>query len=240
MKQSIKPSKIVIVAAYPSACIDRFKDIEIECLVIPPDLSLSVGERVGKSLTIAFKRLLTEDYDYMLKLDSDIYFDEKFLEENIRAGYDLMGRGGGMIIKVKSFIEVFDHAWPASPLDDVIVTEMLRIRGYKVLPWKWVRPAKLVKKPKYGALRAFRMGYESYRIGFPLLWEILLVHDRIRRREFIFVTHLVGYFVALLRNEKKYPFSRGIHKCYINLLIDGIRNKLFSKFSKNQSNYSNY
>jgi len=34
-----------------------------------------------------------------------------------------------MIIKVKSFIEVFDYIWPVSPMDDVIVTEVFKVRG---------------------------------------------------------------------------------------------------------------
>ena len=228
-KQSIKPNKIVIVAAYPSACVDQFRGMKIECLVISPDVSLSVGERVGKSLTIALKKFLTEDYDYMLKLDSDIYFDEKFIEENVRAGYDLMGRGAGMIIKVKSFIETFDHRWPVSPSDDLIVTEVFKARGYKVLPWRWVHPAKIVKEPKYDTSRAFRTGYESYKIGFPLLSEMMTVLDRIKRGEFTFVVHPIGYFSALFRNEKKYPFSKTIHNYYTALLSNRIRNKLFGK-----------
>ncbi|MHA1617564.1 MAG: hypothetical protein ACTSX9_09685 [Candidatus Njordarchaeales archaeon] len=228
-KQSIKPNKIVIVAAYPSACVDQFRGMKIECLVIPPDLSLSVGERVGKSLTIALKKFLTEDYDYMLKLDSDIYFDEKFIEENTRAGYDLMGRGSGMIIKVKSFIETFDHTWPISPLDDLIVTEVFKARGYKVLPWRWAHPAKIVKEPKYDAFRAFRAGYEYYKIGFPILPEMMTTLERVKRREFAFVAHPIGYFLALLRNEKKYPFSKTIHNYYVALLSTRIRNKLFCK-----------
>jgi len=38
-----------------------------------------------------------------------------------------MGREARMIIKVKTFLEVFDHRWLISPLDDVIVTELLKI-----------------------------------------------------------------------------------------------------------------
>jgi len=227
IKQTIKPSKIIIVAAYSSACVDHFKDAKIECLVVPPDLSLTVGERVGKALTIAFKLYLNEEYDYMLKLDSDIYFDETFIEENIKAGYDLMGRGAAMVIKVKSFIKVFDHKWPVSPQDDVIVTEVLRVRGYKVLPWKWIKPAKLIKEPKYDILRTLRMGYELYRIGFPIISEILLLYDRVlRRRELVFIGHIIGYLVALLRGEKKYPFSNDIYEYHKNLLINGIKKRL--------------
>ena len=227
MRQTIKPIKIVIVAAYPSACVDRFKDTKIECLVIPPDLSLSVGERVGKALTIAFRLYLTKDYDYILKLDSDVYFDETFVEENIGTEYDLMGRGAAMIIKVKNFIEVFNHEWPVSPIDDVIVTEVLRVRGYKVLPWQWIKLPRLIKEPKYDILRALRIGYESYRIGFPILSETLLLYDRIlRRRELTFVGHIIGYLVALLRREKKYPFSNAIYEYHKNLLVNGIRIRL--------------
>ena len=203
--------------------------MDVECLIVLPDLSLSVGERVGKSLTVAFKLFLREDYDYMLKLDSDIYFDEKFIEENIKAGYDLMGRGAGMIIKVKTFLEVFDHRWPISPLDDVIVTELLKIRKYRVLPWRWVHPAKFVKKPKYNASRAFKIGYESYRIGFPLLWEILIVRGKILQGEFIFIFHLIGYLIALFRSEKRYPFSGAVHRYYKVLLINSIKNRIFNK-----------
>jgi len=242
MRQTIKPSKIVIVAAYPSACVDYFKGVRIECLVIRPDTSLSVGERVGIALTIAFKLFLTEDYDYMLKLDSDIYFDERFIEENIKAGYDLMGRGAGMIIKVKKFLEIFDHKWPISPLDDATVVELFRVRGYKVLPWKWVYPAKLVRKPKYDASRAFKIGYEFYRLGFPLLYEILTIHYRILQREPIFIFHLIGYLAALFCGEKKYPFSIDIKKYYDTILINSIKLKLINlttKLSRSLSSFFN-
>jgi len=229
MRQTIKPSKIVIVAAYPSACVDSLKGFKVECLVIPPDLSLTVGERVGKALTIAFRLYLSEEYDYMLKLDSDVYFDETFIEENIKAGYDLMGRGAAMIIKVKSFIKVFNHKWPISPLDDVIVTEVFKAYGYKVLPWKWIKPAKLIREPSYDVSRTLRVGYELYRIGFPIVSELLLLYDRIlKRRELAFIGHLVGYLVALLRREKKYPFSNVIYDNHRNLLINGGKEKILS------------
>jgi hypothetical protein len=46
--QTLKPEKVVIVAAHRDACVERFEGLgSIDCLVVRPDHRLTVGERVG-------------------------------------------------------------------------------------------------------------------------------------------------------------------------------------------------
>ncbi|MEM1510196.1 MAG: glycosyltransferase family A protein [Thermofilaceae archaeon] len=215
-KQTLKPDKIVIVAGYPSACVEKFPKIKsIDCIVIPPNLKFSVGERIGIALTIAFKRYQVNSYDYVVRLDEDFYFDERFLEDNIRAGYDLVGCHGAMIMKSDKLIRVLKGRWAISPMDDVLVIDLFRASNCSVLPWSWVRPPLYLRYPRDTFSRGIMFGVELYRNGYPLINLVLdvmnkLIFSRIIRKlsyrkmkTVAVIGMLIGYIVALLRKEKK-------------------------------------
>jgi hypothetical protein len=225
--QTWKVDKVIIVAAYPSACIEEFDGLgKIECVVIAPNLMLSVGERVGVALTKAFKKYDISKYDYMLKLDSDISFDEKFIEENLKSGYDLMGRGAGMIIKTGKFLKLFNHRWPICPIDDTYIVEAFRVYGFKVLPWNWVHPAKLLKEPNYSFKRVFKTGMEIYKLGIPFICEIsTLIYLLLKRRKIVFIARILGYIVAHLKREK-YSIAHEVEDYYKAELSNAIRIRL--------------
>jgi len=229
--QTLKVDKIVIVAAYPSACMEKFDILcKTECVVIAPNEMLSIGERVGVSLTLAFKKFDISKYDYMLKLDSDISFDEKFIEENIKGHYDLMGRGAGMIIKTDEFLKIFGHQWPISSIDDVYIVEAFRVKGCKLLAWKWIHPAKLLKEPNYSFKRVFRIGMEIYKLGIPFIDEIfILIYWFLKKRKIMFIAHPFGYITAYLKKERKYPISHEVERYHKSRLINKIRVKILHK-----------
>jgi len=215
-RQTLKPRKVVIVAANKSACVDRFPNIgDIECLVIPPNLNLTVGERVGISLTIAFKKYDISSYDYVVRLDEDFYFDEYFLEHNIRAGYDLIGCHGAMIIKSRKLVDLLGGAWAISPMDDAVVIDLFRANHCRVLPWSWIRPPIYLRYPRDTFSRGMIFGRELYRNGYPLINLLLDMFSKIilsriiptlayRRMKTSAVTGmLVGYIGAFLRREKR-------------------------------------
>jgi len=49
-----------------------------------------------------------EDYDYLLRVDADIILPKRFIEENLKAEADYVGKAGYcMLIKVSPFLKVF-------------------------------------------------------------------------------------------------------------------------------------
>lgn len=213
--QTVKPSKVIIVAAYESACVQRFSDLDIECIVIPPNLNLTVGERVGISLSVAFRKIRIEGYDYLLKLDDDVVFDERFIEDNVGSGYDLMGRGAAMIIRVEVYLKFFNHQWPINPIDDTYVVDTLLAAGYKVLPWSWIRRAIPIKEVHVSVEREFLAGVNLYKLGYPFTVALLASFSTliIRRRSITgYIARVGGYIAALITRPSRYTAYERISK----------------------------
>jgi hypothetical protein len=226
-RQTLKPDKVVIVAGYPSACVNKFPNInELACIVVPPNFELSVGERVGIALTVAFRMYNIEAYDYVVRLDEDFYFDKHFLKDNIRDNYDLIGCHGAMIIKSSKIIEILNGKWMISPMDDVLVIDMFRANGCKVLPWAWFRDPIYLRLPRDTYRRGIMFGMELYRIGYPLVNLLLdiavkVILSRIisklfyrRMKATAVFGMLVGYVIAFLRREKRRHYAMILGKFY--------------------------
>lgn len=207
--QTMKPDKVVIVAAYKEACLSSYVGLgSIDCLVVKPDTSLSVGERVGIALTIALRKYDVGSYDYFLKLDDDVMFYPKFIEVNVRSQYDLMGRGSAMVINAKKYVQLFNHEWPVCPADDSYVTYKSIAGNLRVLEWKWVKKAILLKEPKHSVRRCFLAGIELYKLGIPFVYAFLSLLKRIIKTGVL--SHLIivyVYVVALAIRITKYEFS---------------------------------
>lgn len=237
-KQTLKPKKVVIVAAYPSACVNKFPNLDnLECVVIPPNLNLSVGERIGIALTIAFKKYKINLYDYVIRLDEDFYFDEHFLEDNIHAGYDLIGCHGAMIMKSDKLIKILGGGWAISPMDDALVIDMFRASHCLVLPWSWFRSPIYLRYPRDTFSRGILFGRELYRNGYPLINLILDMFSKIilsrvipklsfrKMKTTVLVGMLIGYMSAFLRGEKKSNLSTKLEPFYKTFsLIESYKN----------------
>lgn len=233
-RQTVKPEKTIIVAAYSSACVESYQGLSISCEIIPPDLSLTIGERVGISLTIAFKKHRIEKYDFVIKLDDDVSFDEHFIEENIKAGYDVMGRGSGMIIKTLCFVKCFNHEWPISPIDDVCVVATLKAKGYEVLEWNWIKKAKVSKEPIYNVRRAFISGLWLYKLGIPFISVTLdsfFVFIKRYCEPKNAIARICGFIAGFIFRAAEYKNARDIKRYYIQQIRKGIINRI-GKFAR--------
>ena len=225
-KQTLKPGKIVIVAAYPSACID---ESDIDCIVVPPpkDKLLTVGERIGIALTIAFNTYNLENYDYFLKIDDDVEFNENFIEENIKAGYVLMGRGCAMIIKVPWYLKIWGKTWPIATADDtsVVVSSI----PFNSLPWKYVNSPKMLRPINAYFKRLWKAGYDLYRVGYPAIY--LLKHaviKLIRERDIQKIPVIMGYIAALIVKPRKRKQAEIVEKYMKKRLINRLKKRVMS------------
>lgn len=207
--QTLKPEKVVIVAAHKDACVDSFEGLGgIDCLVVKPDHRLTVGERVGISLTAAFRKYRLEDYDYFLKLDDDVVFGPRFIEANVGSGYDVMGRGAAMVVNARKYLKLFGGRWPACPVDDSYVVYKSIVSGLKVIEWDWVEKAKLLKKPTHGPRRLLIMGRVMYRFGTPFPYTVLSSLKRVvKGGSLSYLVIIYGHLVALLARDARYDFS---------------------------------
>ncbi|MCD6470066.1 hypothetical protein J7L29_04630 [Candidatus Bathyarchaeota archaeon] len=220
LKQTIQPEKVVIVAAYEEACING-----VECFIVPPNLELTVGERVGIALTKAFHKYEIEKYDYLVKLDDDAILDEKFLENNIKSGLEVIGRGAAMIIKTQCYLKYIGKKWPISSADDTFVVETLMAMGCKTMPFWWPHPAKLVKEPKGDLKRGWRIGIESYKLGLHPLRVFSSFLRALKRRETAALSIIPGYIYALLTRPKQYDLAKNV-KCFNKFYV---KMKMFEK-----------
>jgi len=211
--KTLKPEKVVIVAAHRDACVERFEGLgSIDCLVVRPDHRLTVGERVGVALTMAFRKYRPGDYDYFLKLDDDIVFGPRFVEVNVKSGYDVMGRGAAMLVNAGKYLRVFGDRWPVNPADDDYVVYKSIASGLKVLEWDWVEKARLLKEPTRSPRRLLITGRVMYRFRMPFPYTILSSLKRVvKGRSFSYLIIIYGYFTALLARDAKYDFSTYVH-----------------------------
>jgi hypothetical protein len=221
-RQTMQMDKVVIIAAHESACIDSINGMKIECFVDPPKPLPTVGERVGVSLTKAFKKFDISNYDYIVKLDSDVVLDEKFIERNICRNLDVIGIGAAMIVSTRCYLKYIGERWPISPYDDNFVVETLMALGCKTFPFKWPHPPRIMRKPGNDLLRAYRIGVECYKLGIHSLRVLSMIIRLLKNRNIAFLYVLSGYTAAVVARQRRYKYASIIsrfNKMYIKSKI---------------------
>jgi hypothetical protein len=221
LNQTLKPD-IVVVAAYPSA----LRGLSLKGVVVKPDLSQCVGERVTKAINVVLKDIKLNEYDYLLKADDDVIFPKEFLEKNIYAKYDVQGRGNGLLIRVKPFIHLFGGKFPELCNDDYYLVNVFGAHGYKILLFKWCYPAIVLQEPRYSYKRLLKMGEDLYRMNCFLVPFLIGFLMAIIKRNFMQIFQLVGYFSGLLKGLEKLPESNRIFWYQYDLFIKGLRKLL--------------
>lgn len=209
LNQTLKPVKIIVISGKQLEIKDcSFFPIDlVQIIYEKPNMKMSLGERVARALNKALEQLNISEYDFILKADSDIIFPPDFIERNLFSGYDLMGRGSGMLIKVKPFEKYMRGAFFETIIDDVYILRVFQIYGLKVLPWKWIHPAILLKEVSHTCRWEFKAGEALFRCGDTPIWFILTnLWSIIRRKSLIHIFRIIGYLYAR-KNKNKYPIA---------------------------------
>jgi hypothetical protein len=220
--------KIVVVAAFPSAL--KGLSPNVMGILHPPDKLLWTGMRVAKALNSVLANLDLKRFDYILKVDDDVIFPPTFLSENIESQYDLMGRGCGLLIKVKPFIELMGGRFMAICSDDTYLVTCFSINNMKVLPWKWKCGAVIKKQPNYNWSRMFEIGKDHYRMGFLAVTFVLSILSAIKERGLLYIFIILGYFFAFLKHETRYPIASDVIRNEKQLFSMGFRNVINKSF----------
>jgi len=212
--QTIRPELVVIAAASNSVC-RRIRDIgsdigkmKVECIVTRPDMKEHVGIRVGKAINQSLRHINLVSFDYFLKIDADVNIPNNYLQKCLALNADLVGLGPFMLIRMKTFLKLFDGKWPETPADDAHISIKLYCFGYKIERWpqgiRLKREGGISGRWTYYYLR----GKDEFKLGIEPFHELRNVfHLAKSRRTLLPVFTLIGYLIALITGVELYEFS---------------------------------
>ncbi len=181
---------------------------------VPVDPGLTQGVRVATSLNTVLGRLPASalaGYDYIMKSDDDLTFPTDFLRVNTEAGYDLMGPGHAMLMKMDSFLQATEGRFVPVTFEDIALTKAFQASGFRVLEFDWVLRATNVATSTLHADQPLRQGEEYYRVGYPLgpaVYHALRMSGA--THDAICLWILLGYLLAWVRGPARFPFSEKV------------------------------
>jgi hypothetical protein len=131
-------------------------------------------ERIPDALNEGYSHIKLEDFDYILRLDSDTLLKETFLERNLEGEPDSRGSGCAHLIKVKPFLELMNGRY-FHLADDSYLNAKFRECGKKV--------ETLVEGPLFCAGHPFDVKYfvDRGKINYILGWTPIHVAQSLLR-----------------------------------------------------------
>ncbi len=222
MRQTVRVSKILVAVgsrALYQKLIQKYAHAaeHVEFVYVRPNLRDPLGKRVAAALNRALSGVRLETYDYLLKVDADAVLPESFIEENLKAGAECVGKSGyAMLLKMDCFIKSFGGRFAEVGAEDSYVMLKLLSEGRSVKPW--VLPPKL--KRRSGARHSWRYffarGMELYKLGYEPVHVVETVRHDIGN-----LFTVVGYVTALLRRVERYDTAYWVFRAQLKRLVYG-------------------
>lgn len=215
-----KPRVCVLVPALPSEIrADTLRSIAYQS--VAPSCIILLTEKVGGNLAFPAKMSLIlnnmlgslrlESFDYLLRVDADAVLPLNFIEQNIAAGFDVLGEGYAQLIKVSSFVEHCGGRFHPDHDDGYILVKFAQL-GLNVSHTGYVVAPVLCREPGYhhGSGWFVAQGELKYRYG----WEpVALFANTFYNLDAYRCFEVIGYFSALFRRLKRFDVSATIlHK----------------------------
>lgn len=229
LKQSVEVSKIIVIIGekglYKKLVSNRLE--RTEYVYVKPDFRQPLGKRVGAAINIALVKGNFKEYDYILKVDSEITLPRDFVEENLQEAPDFIGSGGfAMLFKTSVFLKALGGRYPEVMADDVYLALYFLYKGYTVKRWRRAPNITVRKKGHHSYRHHFNAGIELYRLGYePVhVLEILraILQDALRGSlDIARVLPILGYFSAVFRRVEQYEFAPWIFRMQVRRLIYG-------------------
>lgn len=214
MNQTIKVTKILVVVG-SSELLKKMRstDNSTEYIYVKPNCREPLGKRVAAALNQALATIYLNDYDYLLRVDADTLLPRYFLEENLKANADCVGKAGyAMLLKTESFIKIFNGRFLEVAAEDSYLLLKLLSVGRVVKPWRL--PPILKGKKKHDWRYYFVKGVEMYKLGYePFHVLETLSHDM--RNAFT----VLGYFITLLKGARRYEFADWVFATQLHRLL---------------------
>jgi len=169
LQQTIKVSKILVVTGSYRLfkLLSRQESDIVKFLYLKPNMNEPLGVRVSKAINFALEHVNIEDYDYLLRVDADIILPKRFIEENLKAEADYVGKAGYcMLIKVSPFLKVFGGRFKEVGAEDSYVGMKFMYHGYQVKGYILSPILTDRAHRKHSYRYHLTLGMESYKLGY--------------------------------------------------------------------------
>lgn len=176
--------------------------------------------RVAKILNNGLKHVKLDDFDYILRVDSDAWLPPNFIEGNLKDKPDVCGLGLAMLIKTVSFQKVMHSKFDQYSDDTAIHFEFQR-HGLKAVYYK-VDPA-MLRKPgaTHSLMYWVEQGIAYYQLGVEPLH--MLAKTRLGWRHILSV---YGYIYAAFKHVPQCRCADYVRTCQLQRLLHPWRERL--------------
>ncbi|MGC8998954.1 MAG: glycosyltransferase [Candidatus Bathyarchaeia archaeon] len=220
-RQTVKVSKILVAVGswrLYQKLISNGIDVA-EYFYVKPDFKDPVGRRIAVALNCLLSKVCLEEYDYLLRVDADTILPNRFIEENLNADADYVGKAGyAMLLRMDCFIKFFGGRFVEVGAEDSYIGLKLLSQGCSVK--SWILPPKLRRRS--GAHHSWRYyfirGMEMYKLGYEPIHVIEVLRRDIKN---IFTT--LGYFTAIAKRIKRYDIASWVFRTQLRRLLYGKR-----------------
>jgi hypothetical protein len=222
LMQTVKVSKI-LVAVGSWKLYKKLTSTDsgvAEYVYVKPNFQDPLGKRIATALNHALSKVRLENFDYLLRVDADTILPSRFIEENLKANADYVGKAGyAMLLKTDCFTQFFNGHFIEVGAEDSYIGLKLLSQGRSVKPW--ILPPKL--KRKSGSHHSwgyyFVRGMEMYKLGYEPIHVI-----EVLRRDFRNLFTIIGYAIAVLKRIKRYDIANWVFKAQLKRLFYGKQN----------------
>ena len=231
LKQSVEISKIIVIVGgkelYKKLMSNSLE--RTEYIYVKPDFRQSLGKRVGAAINTALAKWDFKEYDYILKVDSEVTLPRDFVEKNIQEAPDFVGSGGfAMLFKISSFLKVLGGRYPEVMADDTYLALDFLYKGCTVQRWRRAPDVAVREKGHHSYRHHFNAGAEHYRLGYEPVHVLKVLSDILQdgfkgSLEIDRVLPILGYFSAALRRIERYEFAPWIFRMQVRRLIYGVQ-----------------
>ncbi len=222
MEQTVKVSKILVAVGswrlYQKLISNGIGIAEY--FYVKPNFKDPIGKRVAVALNYLLSKVCLEEYDYLLRVDADTILPNRFIEENLKADADYVGKAGyAMLLKMDCFIKFFNGRFVEVGAEDSYIGLKLLSQGCSVKPW--ILPPKLKRKSgsHHSWMYYFVRGTEMYKLGYEPIHVI-----EVLRRDFRNLFTIIGYVTAMLKRIKRYDIASWVFKAQLKRLFYGKQN----------------
>ena len=162
---------------------------------------------MAKAINFALQFTNVNDYDYILKVDDDVSLPPNFIELSLKLDADCVGGSGcAQMFKISTFMALFKGRFPEVVSDDTYCEFMIIACRKKYAKWP-IEPIYHDATRKHSWIYYYEIGFNRYKLGYDPIHIFFHLRHGIN-----YIFYLIGYFMAFIRREKKYPFARQIYR----------------------------
>jgi len=211
----------VIPALHEDLSKVTLKSIEKQTIPVTRILVLSqkvegrtLPERVSRVLNEGLMGVNLRDFDFLLRVDGDVFLPFDFIEENLRACPDLCGGAGyAMLIRVEPFLRIMNGFFHCED-DDSYIRAKFSMCGCKVMPYQ-VQPVLLRRPGRHHGLKYYiEQGRRHYRLGWMPFWLVSSI-----RFDLLEIFEVLGYLAAFTRRGKRFDVAGYVQRHQIRRLL---------------------